>query len=732
MSDATPTWRERLNEWLKHNSPQLDANDPRRKLREEFEQRFPRAQVRTMTKEQYALGHGASHDSFCYWLEWKTRPLGSVSGGSVSKWGLWWDRERGDWKYNRDFTGADDALARLTGGVADLIAAVEVGQFNQLDAIADRKLGPNRNALRAKPLYLYFPDEFLPIASSEHLRGFLQDVGLKPSGGVLAMNRQLLAFFREQPESAAVDTQQLMYFLYDRGNVPPSEDEGEPNPLIEQLMELTSQPTTRNIILYGPPGTGKTWVVNHFANYFLLHHNRSDRDAEAYWRAVQKRDLATQQRLYGEIRSEAEVVAERPDFWMLVANEQKGEWQWQQLFSTGEAFYEVGNIRRNFDEIAVGDIVFGYRARPHSEVIALARVRKALHDHLENGETKQGILIEPIGNSLLKVPVKLKTLASHALLKSSEPLSMNLRGTLFKLNPEEGDALADLLRAAGNSVDVPRATPGHNYLEFVTFHQSFAYEEFVEGIKPKLDSTGDISYEVAAGVFRRICQRAASEPAKRFLLVIDEINRANIAKVFGELITLIEDDKRLGTANEVTVSLPYSRHRFGVPANLFILGTMNTADRSIALLDIALRRRFTFLELMPDTSLLKSVSGLDLSALLKRLNARIIALLDRDHQIGHSYLYSATSVAELRFAWYHRIVPLLREYFYNDGERLRAILGSAFVSKAAPWANLFEKSVDLADLDRSEILINTFPGDDSGFIAALQSIVGGATGETDL
>ena len=143
------------------------------------------------------------------------------------------------------------------------------------------------------------------------------------------------------------------------------------------------------------------------------------------------------------------------------------------------------------------------------------------------------------------------------MLKSSEPLHINLRGTLFKLTPEESDALAGLVTAAGNKVAIPQTAPRQNYLEFVTFHQSFAYEEFVEGIKPITGNEGDIAYRVMPGVFRRICQRAQADPTKRYLLVIDEINRANIAKVFGELITLIEDDKRLGTGNEVSVALPY-------------------------------------------------------------------------------------------------------------------------------------------------------------------------------
>lgn len=250
---------------------------------------------------------------------------------------------------------------------------------------------------------------------------------------------------------------------------------------------------------------------------------------------------------------------------------------------------------------------------------------------------------------------------------------------------------------------------------FTTCHQSLTYEDFIEGIKPDLNKSDDdeiqgkdVIYEIRKGVFYNACEKAAQkagfvnlkdcldktkeerkelfdkaiEEGKIHVIFLDEINRCNVSSVFGELITLIEEDKRLGRENEIAdITLPYSQDDFGVPANLFIIGTMNTADRSVEALDTALRRRFSFEEMPPLYDLKEldySISEYKATDILKTINTRIEKLINKDHAIGHSYFLSKDNESIVE-SFYKNIIPLLQEYFFGDYGKIGLILGKGFI-----------------------------------------------------
>ena len=278
---------------------------------------------------------------------------------------------------------------------------------------------------------------------------------------------------------------------------------------------------------------------------------------------------------------------------------------------------------------------------------------------------------------------------------------------------------ADLIEAVKSYQAGPKPLGAVQRFSFVTFHQSYGYEEFVEGLRPVLDSdteTGEIQYEIRSGVFKDLCRRARLDPEQRFAMVIDEINRGNISKILGELITLIEPDKREGAENAVSVTLPYSGERFSVPANVDIIGTMNTADRSLALLDTALRRRFEFVPVMPDA---RDESGaplhdlrvtlgeqvIDIPRMLSAINQRVEALYDRDHCIGHAYFTPLAKVPDgderlvaLQQVFSTRILPLLEEYFFEDWQKIRLVLADN--QKLEPARFVIESSDHGDDLAR--------------------------------
>lgn len=220
---------------------------------------------------------------------------------------------------------------------------------------------------------------------------------------------------------------------------------------------------------------------------------------------------------------------------------------------------------------------------------------------------------------------------------------------------------------------------------FVTFHQSYSYEDFIEGIRPEyIAATEAIDYSPKDGVFKNLCAEAAMHKEKEYAIFIDEINRGNISEIFGELISLIEIDKREGEKGALSAVLPYSKSVFTVPSNINVYGTMNTADRSIDQIDMALRRRFKFRPLMPSSKVIETelelrgldahnIDGIDLIKLFNTLNARIELLLDSQHLLGHALFLGVNNAKDIADSISKLVVPLLEEYFYDDVQKIELI-----------------------------------------------------------
>ena len=257
----------------------------------------------------------------------------------------------------------------------------------------------------------------------------------------------------------------------------------------------------------------------------------------------------------------------------------------------------------------------------------------------------------------------------HALRAAEDLVARRIHGSAWASVP-----------AASRDALHGRGAPEAQRIWICTFHPAYGYEDFVEGLRAQ-PVAGGLSFLPTPGLFHQICRRA-SEPASAeqpFVLVIDEFNRGDAPRIFGELLTLLEGDKR----GRVHVTLPVSGERFTVPQNVRILATMNTSDRSVALLDAALRRRFGFVELLPDPEVLgaATLAGVSLAALLVEVNRRLVDTLGpraRDLQIGHSYFMRdgqpLTSVRQLKDAFQYDILPLIQEYCADDPDALARVL----------------------------------------------------------
>lgn len=504
--------------------------------------------------------------------------------------------------------------------------------------------------------YFLFPDRVERMSSNGDRHKVLAAFGVAPlkqtrSWSDRQLDDALLRLRRAQEQR--YNTTELDFYLdplraqWLEPNAPegePEQDDGVAAAVKEPLETYGRKARpARNLILYGPPGTGKTWRLQQlFAQY-------TDQPADV--------DRAT---------------------WELQLVARSG---WRAVIAAALA--------------DLGQPVKVAALEQHGLVKAKSAQRKRSN-------------VRPTLWGYMQSHTPLEVTTVNVADRRPPYVFTKTEDADWTLVPEWRDVDPD----AADLLDAWRAGPGvagqpiQRY-RVVTFHPSYSYEDFVVGLRPVAgESEGAAAgFRMVDGVFKQICAEAKANPSRQYALFIDEINRANIAKVFGELITLIEPDKRTrydatGTlAGGIEVQLPGTGgeseedERFGVPENLDIYGTMNTADRSIALLDIALRRRFEFEEIPPNYQRLdRSVEGVHLGHLLRAINDRIEFFVDRDRSIGHAYFMRVATLEELRTSFRLQIIPLLQEYFFDDWSRIEAVLssrrgGSPFIGIQALRAN---------------------------------------------
>ena len=310
------------------------------------------------------------------------------------------------------------------------------------------------------------------------------------------------------------------------------------------------------------------------------------------------------------------------------------------------------------------------------------RMKAQLNDRKENlNQTAWGTLM--MYSDKNSVRVKYHRRASQSYFDKDDSSNWFLLADSLPLLADLQNKLDDYQLAIHSQFQPNYLQPKLERFSFVSFHQAYGYEEFVEGIRPHIADNGQMSYRIESGAFLRLCQQAKHDPSHRYAMLIDEINRANVARVFGELMSLIEPSKRAGQTDSLSVNLAYSRQPFSVPSNVDIYASMNSQDHSLAPLDMAFRRRFEFIECRPQPQLLGKVMAngieIDLAKLLTALNERISQNLAKDSQLGHSFLWGIDSLQALSAAFSQSIIPQVAQACQQHGQILQAVFGQTFI-----------------------------------------------------
>ncbi|MCL6603992.1 MAG: AAA family ATPase [Paenibacillus sp.] len=639
-----------------YNENELNACE---QLLQEFLIRFPREQLPNLMLEQYALGKTPS-GSLSWWLEYNTISLGSIKGGSAAKHIIYFSRKDGDWKIPSGWDSVAEVWQKLRSDMVDLLNIYDHDSYSELNADS---FMIRANMLKGKLLFMYRSDLFLPIYLLDHLQTFLTvlDVPKEQWAGKdgiqcnLLLNKTLRA--NELMEKwHPVKLKDFLYHTYLREH---------------------------KYFKIAPGKDAFLWPECHKGGYICMGWDEMSNltqypDYDEFRNAFQKQ-------AYQESMSKnTEKADELWKFYNLKTGDQvivnKGKSQILAIGTVTSQGYEYKDDLESHKHVVFvqWDTIYEppldipeQKYWPMKTVYELTK-KQVLEWKKSNGVNKEtGINPTPIYSQ------------EDELLFSKLEQALMRKGQCILYGPPGTGKTFMARRYIEWKHTQLNLNQGQN-VEICTFHPSFNYEDFIEGFKPIAGDNGTVAFQLEKGIFSSLCEKAQNSPETPYFLIIDELNRGNVPKIFGEIITLLEKDKR-----GMKLRLPQSKDNFSIPINLNIIATMNTSDRSIKMMDAALKRRFAFIECMPRYSLLESEIenlGLSLGTILKALNDALVKFQGRDKQIGHAYFMkngqAISSLSDLKEVYELEVIPLIQEYCFDNYELLADIVGKGFVNAA--------------------------------------------------
>ncbi|WP_276891198.1 McrB family protein [Helicobacter japonicus] len=681
------------------------------KIFKEFQERWSLEKVRNMTLEEYTGLGGANRDDFTYWIESKLDKLGSIWGGSGFKFGIY-KRNAKDIKengqgfiYTKDYAWLkkygetkDEAFAKVKSYI---IKIIELSQQNQLDKIDKIDLG---HSYKWKIAFHYQNIEDMKIVcifSNNVLQKIAKGENLGDNLSTAQIYEKLLGDKTYTLETMIREKSKLLWQQYGENS-----QEIMENPMSNNLNTQTQNTIPLNQILYGPPGTGKT---------------------------------------YNTIDKALEILAEFKQIDSIPQTRQEQNAIFKQFKKQGQIAFITFHQSFAYEEFVEGikpvvddssqNMTYKVKNGIFKEIC-----ERAFKNYEDSKKELKQLQNEHYTESLISAFIAKLENGDIALECNGWKFQKTFRNWTYKIWGSDNRWL--LLKKEGRQKDLTISIAAilKYYDEYKKklnikvpspYNETHCDNEFYTATFQKLKEFEDTEYK------KQDSKPMEKVPLKPYILIIDEINRGNISKILGELITLIEPSKRIGNDEELRVTLPYSQETFGVPSNLYIIGTMNTADRSIALLDTALRRRFEFSEMMPDCEVLKSIwlvkdtegkrdkenylqdTNLHIGEygvreeteilfqILKALNHRIEFLLDREHTIGHAFFFEKAkffknnenvwyelSLNDLKTIFAKKIIPLLQEYFYEDYAKIDAVLNE---NEMIESKNMQDLGINLSD-----------------------------------